>query len=213
MIKHSSFSGGGLKIDIDDVSSELALQVPGDVTLPPYIDSKPFCIPASNQGNNPYCAAAAWAGYFEEKDYRINHIFKQIPFEPLYKRAKVRDGNDERGTTLTSAYLACVDEGICKKQDFEVITTRPQLQFGLLTHDVVVAGFQINDNWNHTDTETGWIEQNGGSPLGGHAVLVCYWDEDGIGWQNSWGGWGCNGFGRMNWNQFAEQFVYGVVLK
>jgi len=211
MNKNSHFTGGGL--EIEDLSQELALEVPEGAILPPYIDSKPFCIPASDQGNHPYCAAAAWVGYIEVHNYRKTHRYEQIPFKPVYDRAKERDGNNHHGTTLTSAYLACVDLGLIELFPFEVITTREQLHYGLLTHDVVVVGYQITDKWNHVDSETGWIEKGKGVDLGGHAVLSCYYDLLCDGWQNSWGNWGCAGNGRMDVEQFKDQFIYGVVLK
>jgi len=42
--------------------------------------------------------------------------------------------------------------------------------------------------------------------------MLLFYDNEGIGWQNSWGDWGIDGFGRMTWAQFDRQFMYGVVL-
>ena len=73
----------------------------------------------------------------------------------------------------------------------------------------------ITDDWNMADKDTGLIGVwNAANKIGGHAVLLCWYDDKTVGWQNSWGTeWGCGGFGRMSWDQFEEQFLYAVVLE
>ena len=91
------------------------------------------------------------------------------------------------------------------------LTTERDVKFALHTHGVCVAGFAITSGWNVV-SRSGWIgtQEDG---IGGHAVLLCYYDADGIGFQNSWLDWGVRGFGRMTWGQFLEQFMYGAVIE
>jgi hypothetical protein len=78
--------------------------------------------------------------------------------------------------------------------------------------DVVIIGFEIDEGWNACSSVTGYIG-HGGATLGGHAVLGCYYDGDGFGFENSWAKtWGRNGFGRMTWKQFDEQFLYALAV-
>jgi len=210
MIKHTSFCGGGLK---QEELKDPVLQVSAGVTLPKYIDSRPFCIPASDQGNKPSCAGFATAGYIEVRNYRKTHQQKQIDGLDIYREAKRIDGDNAAGTQLTSAVQAAKNLELIEYTNMRVIQTKAQLQFAMLTHDIVIAGFMINDNWNHVDSKTGEIEQNGASSLGGHAVLINYYDQSSVGWQNSWGPWGYQGFGKMSWFQFDKQFMYAVIIE
>ena len=94
------------------------------------------------------------------------------------------------------------------------LTGRRDIQWALHRYRVALIGFDIDDNWNDAG-RNGWIGRRPDAEnLGGHAVLACYYDAEGIGWQNSWGSrWGWEGFGRMTWQQFGEQFMYGVVVE
>lgn len=211
MIKHSGFVGGGL---VKEELKEPALQIAMGTTLPRYIDSVPFCIPASNQGNKPSCAGQATAGYIEVHNYRKTHHQKQVDGLAIYREAKRIDGDGGDGTTLTAAIQAAKNLDLIEFTNLRTISRRSQLQYAMLTHDVVIAGFMITDNWNHVNTSDGWIEQNGATDLGGHAVLINWYSEDGVGWQNSWGlDWGCQGNGKMGWKQFDQQFMYAVVIE
>jgi len=104
--------------------------------------------------------------------------------------------------------LGYMDEELKQK----AIGSRRDVQFALHKHGVCIAGFMITEGWNEVSSKTGYI---GDDPevIGGHATLLCWYDSEGVGFQNSWDKWGVKGFGRMTWTQFETQFMYAVVLE
>ena len=209
MIRHTHYTGGGLEVEELPL---LRMQMPGEWSIVPYIDSRPFCLPASDQGNHPHCAGYAVAGYIEERNWRWTRIAKQVDAVAIYKQAKRLDGDDHAGTTLTSAVEAAKDLGLLDYTTIQVIRTRQEYQFAMQAYDVVISAFDITDDWNHVDDETGRIADTNAISIGPHAVLSCWFDDEGPGCQNSWDQWGWKGFGRMTWEQFGKQFLYGVVI-
>ncbi len=214
------YKGGGLRIEDPRLDLAVGLAVAPDFTVPPYVDGRPYCIETSNQGAEPSCAGFTTAGYIEVINWRRTGIKKQVDGQRIYVAAKQMDGDDNPGTSLSQAvraaqYLQLLDLA----QHLSVIRTRRQMEFALHKIGVCIAGFNITEDWNNVNEKTGYIGDGAGDSIGGHAVLISYYDDKCVGWQNSWGlSWGSQekhsrGFGRMTWVQFAEQFLYAVVLE
>lgn len=219
--KKTNFKAGGLRRVISKDHKEfLRLETDGRFMAPPYIDSRPYCLTASNQGDFPACAGFAVAGYLEVHNWIRTGYPEQVNGLRIYEKAKELDGQpDVRGTTLDMAFMAALELGLVgsegERWDLRFITTRTEVMQSLHEQTVLMAGFLVNEAWNSVNRRTGYIYNgsNQGSTLGGHAVLVCWYDErEGVGFQNSWDSvWGWNGFGRMTWEQFDAQFMGGLV--
>jgi len=209
MIFHTGFSGGGW---IRDEPKDRLLRAPHGFSAPEYIDSRSYCLPANHQGVESICAGVAVAGYVEVQRWKETHIAQQVDGREIYSKAhKWIPAAD--GTTLEYAFKAAQALGYYTDRHIEYFTTKKDLTFALHSHTACVVGMDITDNWNKTNVKTGWIGEGDDEKIGGHAVLACWYDDDGFGWQNSWSGrWGVDGFGRMRWSQFDKEFVYGAVL-
>ena len=73
-------------------------------------------------------------------------------------------------------------------------------------NDLCIAGFKITDGWYVPNAD--YTIKSGRTPLGGHAVLVCGYDEKGVYIQNHWGkDWGAKGFGILPWSLYERQLM------
>ncbi len=212
-----NFVGGGL-IDTGAMHQlpTLASAMNPRFKAPSYIDSRPYLLPASNQGSEPSCAGFTTSAYGEARVWRETGECKQLDGNACYKKAKQLDGSPKTaGTSLLAAAQAGEELGWYKASGLRAFFTLEELQYALHQFGVCPIGLAITSDWNTVNTKTGYINHTKSpKPLGGHAVLACYYDKDGIGWQNSWGpDWAVSGFGRMSWRQAMEQFKYGLAIE
>jgi hypothetical protein len=215
-IQHN-FKAGGLLKEPHLLSDLPTLSAPDEITIPRYVDSRPLCLSASNQGSSPHCAGYTMAGYLEIVNWKSTGIASQVDGDAIYAEAKTIDGSPGTdGTSLTAVFEAAksldlIDSGAAMR----VVGTLREVQFALHRHGACLLGFDISDNWNSVGKD-GWIaDHNNPLRLGGHAVLACYYVEgESVGIQNSWSAdWGYKGFGRMTEKQFNDEIMYGVVIE
>ncbi len=209
----TGYNGGGLILEQHVDDPRLCLSAPEAFTVPEYVDSRPYCLPASNQGDSPHCAGYATAGYIEVVNWKNTSVAHQVDGDKIYVKAKTIDGMNGDGTSLTAAITGAELLGyIGKINRISTVGSRRAVQYALHKYGVCIAGFMIDSGWNSASSRTGYIG-NQSESLGGHAVLLCWYDSEGVGFQNSWKDWGVKGFGRMTWAQFENQFMYAVVLE
>lgn len=204
----------GCLLDDDLLSASAPITTPHSFTAPEYIDSRPYCLPPNNQGDKPWCVGFATAGYGEVQNWKDTHHAIQYDAEGIYHKAKAIDGNDRPGTYLSSGFLAAQTLGyIPESSIMRTIKTREDLKFALHRHDVVIGSFRITQAWFHVNSRTGIIG-DGDELDSGHAVLMCYYDKNYVGIQNSWDAkWGINGMARMTWDHFDKHFKSGLVAE
>jgi len=215
MIAVTEYPGGDLIVEENILEECPPLSAPDNFTVPKYLDNRPYCLAPSNQGNLPHCAGYSTAGYVEVHNWRTRHVAEQVDGDAIYLKAKEIEGNDRDGTTLTAACAAAQSLGhIPADASVRVIKTMRDVQFALHTHLACIAGFMITKDWNRIDQETGFIHTEYPQKIGGHAVLLCWYDEHSVGGQNSWGmNYGYQGFFRLTWEQFNRQFLYAAVIE
>lgn len=219
MLKRENFRSG-LVIEDTNLLTAPTLSVP-TFTVPPYIDSVYLCIPSSSQGDKPHCAGYATAGAIEVEDWLKTHVAAQRDGDLIYSGAKEIDKDKKDGTSLSSAIKSAQNLGwIDKTKKIKLIENEIGLKFALHTHRVCIAGFDITNDWFDCNPSGGVIPNKETKGIGGHAVLICWFDSFGIGFQNSWGkDWGCQtrdylqGFGRLSWEQFDRQFLYAAIVE
>lgn len=166
-----------------------------------------------NQGQNPWCAAYAECAILQASAWRSRMYGYPVNFDEaaLYQGAKAIDGDTKDGTSLESVMDAARQlKNIAKIEAVEADSDEdiPWIihQFG-----AALVGMEIDEGWNHARTEDGLI-QPWGNVLGGHAVIVSWYDKPQrrVGGANWWGAkWGMRGYWSMNMTDFAKQFVYG----
>lgn len=199
-----------------------ALRASSKFVAPSVVNSMGLCTVTEDQGSTSKCAAYATTSFAENILWRQTHCPQQLDYDAVYAAAKAIDGNNELGTSLLSAMVGLLQvypnlfDIKCEPQ---IVTTWGEdvsnIKFALHKYGCMVGGFDITRDWYDADKDTkGWIPSTGAKEIGGHAVLVCGYNKNGIQIQNSWGeGWGVNGFCTLRWSDVKKQFMYGCVLK
>jgi len=190
----------------------LGANVPDKWTVPAYVDGMPYCLPASDQGDKPRCAAFALAAGCEARVWRLSDSYAQIDPVPLHDKAKEIDGMpDTDGTTLTAVSQAAISLGVlpCGAQ-IRIVTNENDVRYACHTRSGCLAGFNITRDWMTSTGQT--IVDTGAESVGGHAVWICGYDKDTVWICNSWGtDWMWNGFAKLPWAAFRKQFMSGVI--
>lgn len=182
---------------------------------PRSIDFRDMCLPTNNQGKTPHCVGYAVAGYIEVNYWKMFHIPLQFPADKIYQKAKELENNNEDGTTIEYGFRAAKELNYFSGdiQTFE--PWKANVKFQLHKYGICCGAFQITDEWYDVGNRTGMIQSKRNPEiLGGHAVLVCGYNDDGIYIQNSWGydDWGKYGFAILPWEMVQKQMVYGVII-
>lgn len=182
-----------------------------------------YCTPAEDQGSKPWCAAYAATSFGESVMWRKTGRPDQIDPGPVYAHAKSIDGDPDGDGT----YLECALEGLktvtraldgCDVRSFGNSRFGLGLGDGLLEvkfavhrYGCCLAGFDITDEW--FSPKDAVIRGTAGEKAGGHAVLVCGYDENGVLIMNSWGrAYGRDGKVYVSNSAFERQFMYGATL-
>jgi hypothetical protein len=227
--KHSNFEAGGLLEEAMPRGKEDLMKVPVQFIAPRRVDSRDMCLSSSNQYKTPHCAGYTTAGYLEFYNWKTLHYPAQVDGDAIYAEAKKIDGNNRPGTRLKSAARAAIKMGLingkAKYVDFPSVNRsdlsrkekrQTSIKFALHQYGVVLSGFGITDEWNWVDKNTGMIRDMGenSSKRGGHAVLLCGYDDSGVYIQNSWGDqWGHYGFAILNWDMYDRQFMRAMIIE
>lgn len=213
--KKTNYRGGYLRKDSIPLSVDNTNLVSKDFLAPRKIDSRDLCLSSSNQGNTPHCAGFSTAGFIEVQNWKKLHFPQQVNGDKIYERAKELDKEPVDGTTLNYAAQAAIELGFIKGNLKFVNPSRNDVKFAMHQYSVCVVGFNITDEWNSVSSKTGQISKNANPQfIGGHAVLLCGYDSNGVYIQNSWGtDWGLYGFAWLSWEQFDKQIMSGIIIE
>jgi len=227
--RKTEFESGGLVDDATPRSERNVMAVPQQFIAPIRIDSRDMCLSSSNQYQTPHCAGYTAAGYIEFHNWKTFHYPAQVDGDKIYAEAKKIDRNNRDGTTLKSASKAALNlqliKGTPKYIDYPSVNQSTlnqeqkrilSIKFALHQHGVVLSGFRITNEWDYVDKKTGMIRDlgDGAQGRGGHAVLLCGYDDKGVYIQNSWGeGWGHYGFAILSWKQYHRQIMQAMVIE
>ena len=215
--KKTCFKAGGLLLDKPDLTLASAAGPAGEAPL--CVDNRSLLLKADDQGTTSQCAAYTMATVIEVALWKKTRERTTINPVPIYERAKQIDGNNVPGTYLDSVFKAAKELNLISQDaTMTALRTKAEVKFAVRESEVCLLGFNITAGWNNVNKRTGFIGPDA-APLGGHAVVGCWYNDTpgardtGIGIGNSWSSkWGVNGFARITWAQFDEQFIHGIVL-
>lgn len=186
------------------------------------IDNRQVCAPTDNQGTENSCTAYSIANICESVIWKKTGKLVNLNASQIYAKAKELDGQKNmHGTTLEHAINAAFKLGGFPSSKIEIghlindgtNLTIEKFKFLLHKYDFIHAGFQIFSDW-YKCTNENYIIDCTGHNLGGHAVIIPYYDQVGVGIQNSWGPqWGSKGFGLLKWEDFKKTLVYACYIK
>lgn len=194
------------------------INIDGIVT-PLKIDNRQLCSVVDNQGSTPHCAGYSICNIIEAMIWKKTGKLINLNADQVYAKAKqIDDDLNSDGTYLEAAIKAAIDLGGFGKQSKEVKigfiynqkndTTIQQIKRLIHKYNFLHAGFLIDDGW-YKATNQNYIISKGSYSCGGHAVVVCGYDQDGLYIQNSWGiSYGSKGFVILPWNLVKEQLMY-----
>lgn len=189
---------------------------------PVTVDLRDYCTQTENQGDKPWCAAYAAAGMAENITWRRDDFITEIDPGPIYADAKKIDGDPNgEGTSLTAVLKVLLNRGIfdpnvCKIQviNGNRSTAMEEVKYAIHKFGVMLGGLNITEEWYLCGpNKTSITGKSNRRSLGGHAILICGYNKDGVIIHNSWGeAWGSYGFALITWDEFIREFIYGATL-
>lgn len=217
------YNPAGLKVPAR-IPRKAALKVTARFEAPKELLLDGYCTPVEDQGSKPWCAAYAATNFAENVLWRMKGWHQDIDPAPVYRYAKSIDGDP----TGDGTYLECALKGLlhvgafggmCQVRTFGnswfgfgdsegILETK----FAVHRYGCCLAGFSITDEWFAPKNAV--VKGGAGfEAQGGHAVLICGYDEGGFLIMNSWGrGYGHDGKIYISNKAFERQFMYGAVL-
>ena len=212
--KKTDFKAGGVRLEGIPLSASL-LKSPTNFVAPAKLDFRDMCIQTSNQLQTPHCAGYSTAGFIEVQNWRTLHYPEQINGDAIYDAAKKLDGYPGDGTSLNCAAKGAINLGLINGSIEFIGRDSQKVRFAIHENCVCIGAFGITNEWNNVGRD-GKIPNygNAAKDIGGHAVLICGYDGEGIYIQNSWGvSWGLYGFCFLSWEQFEWQFDSGAIIR
>ena len=189
----------------------------GGFVAPATIDLRDYCIQTRDQGTKPWCAAYSATSFKSNILWRKTDTPECFDPSPVYSWAKQNDGSpNSNGTTLNAALQALLEDGSFDKEICKVKVLRNinQIKYAIHKFGCCIAGLDVTTEWNLCNKNKSTISGKGNyDKMGGHAVLVCGYNRDGVIIQNSWGDkWGAYGFALITWEEVEREFLYGAVI-
>ena len=196
------------------------LSAPAGWAAPWRVDSTSLCRPADNQANIPSCGGWAAANHGEVWTWAETKSPPEYVGLAVYYGSKRIDGHpNEDGTDGISAMQAAITLKLFPTTAYVPIkgwrprwlNTMADLKFALHRYRTCCGFFTIRSGWN--ENNEGRIG-TGGDSLGGHAVLMNWYDDREVGWLNQWGlKTGVDGNQRTDWDTWGDQWQGGCVCE
>lgn len=208
---------GGLLVPRDLEELPTLMFAYSEFKAPNTIDLRDYCTKTEDQGTKPACAAYAASGFAENILWRKLDKPIQIEPLPLYDYAKKHDGQPNTDGTTLDAILKAVldvtgyfDKSICH---IKMLRNTQVVKYAVHKFGCCLLGMMVTEEWYNCNRNKSMIKGDGSKTLGGHAVLCCGYNRDGLIIQNSWGvDWGDYGFALITWDEVNREFAYGAVL-
>lgn len=193
------------------------------IVSPLRVDNRPKMAPTDNQRSTPHCAAYSAATLAESIYWKRTGILKQLDSHQVYALAKQLDNEVySDGTYLECALHAVINLAAFENSDEikiglfynkKTADTIAETKHLIFKYNYLQAGFNIDEGW-YDVTDTNYCISPRGQSLGGHAVNLVGYDQEGVYVLNQWGtDWGAKGYAIMPWAIYLKQLMYGAYLK
>lgn len=213
--------GGGLLLDRRAIRPlEFKPETPATFQPPRRLGNWEYFLKSENQYQNPWCAAFGMCAILQAGVWRILGYPVQFNEERCYRTAKAIDGNAEDGTYLESVIEAANRVNLAESDIPQSIVTGQKTyeanDIPWLLHQcgAILIGMNISEGWLKPRAEDSLIRHDG-ADLGGHCVVVNWYnlDDDGgrVGGPNWWGDGG--EWWTMTLADFHKEFTYGFGIK
>lgn len=157
--------------------------------MPKKYSYKKFLPEVINQGNRPICvpcSVSAYINWYKNLETGKNDFDNKVNLEQIFDSRT--EGGDE-GMSFKDAFKFLRHEGVdtingkYRLNRYAKIGSEIQLKQALIANGPCVGGLPVYNDmaWEF------WKKKNGDSFLGGHAVSVVGYNEDGFIIRNSWG--------------------------
>lgn len=169
--------------------TELLFKEEKGMKLPEKYSYKKFLPEVINQSNKPICvpcSVSAYINWNKNLDSGKNEFDNKVNLDQIFKSRSV--GGDD-GMSFKDAFKFLRHDGVdtidgkYKIGRYAKIGSEIQLKQALVMNGPCVGGLPVYDNavWEF------WKKKNGDSFLGGHAVSIVGYNEEGFIIRNSWG--------------------------
>lgn len=187
---------------------------------PATIDARDYCPPTSDQGATSMCAAYTAAHWASNIRWRKDDVLTIYDPAKIYQAAKKIDRFPDRDGTTLDAVLAVIRDELnlfpktCEIQYIDAYNARATIKYAVHKFGAVLGAFHITSEWMRCNADKVVIDgEFDPVTVGGHAVLICGYNQHGVIIQNSWGEkFGAYGYATITWKEFDKQFAYGAVL-
>ena len=107
------------------------------------------------------------------------------------------------------------DPNICKIQViYDSVGFEQSIKYAIHKFGCLLLACDITEEWYLCGPKkTAITGKSNNRSVGGHAILCCGYNRDGVIIHNSWGEeWGAYGYALITWEALRKQFLYAAVL-
>jgi hypothetical protein len=192
------------------------------IQFPPTLDYRQDMFPIRNQGNQGSCAAMAGAAMKEWQEHLDIAFAEYMSPQFIYNN---RQGTDD-GMYMRDLMKILNTIGSCPEVYFPYGTlTKPPASVYELAKNYVISGYALVNTIDelktalylygpciiavsvYNTTERMWFQRNGEPALGGHAMCIVGYNDEGFIIRNSWGeDWGRQGYCIFPYSDWGMQW-------
>lgn len=187
--------------------SEDVFKAKGSMEIPKTYSYKNYLPKVLNQGNEPICVPCSISSYINwDLNIRNNEDEKDFHID-VHEIYDSRSNNDEDNGMMIKEALSYIkhygvdtDNGRYKIKGYAIVGSIELLKRAIVMNGICVGGLPTyntpsDDFWNNDGSEF----------LGGHAIAIIGYDEEGFIIRNSWGkSYGYDGYSHMKYEDFNK---------
>lgn len=195
----------GCKPSILDGSEYQFEEVP-NLELPVAYTYRPFMPPVTDQGNTSTCVCHSLAAHLNwnaNTEHGDNNKDNGVCIDCIYD---IREDKETEGMTIKEALHYALKEGVPSKEGklkirkYAMVGAVQTLKQALLMNGPCIGALRVFNSYDKF-WERGYYDQF----LGGHAISIVGWDQEGFIIRNSWGrSWAHGGYTTLPYEDFRH---------
>ena len=192
---------GCTKSVLDGTEKKFSME--NEAKLPEQYSYEAFLPEVLNQGNKPICvpcSSSSWINWKKNlKDGKI--VDHKVDLQRIYN---IRKDKDAQGMQIKEALKFLKKEGDIS--GYAMVGSFQVLKYAIIVNGPCIGGLPVRSE-GYSDF---WM---GSENLGGHAIAVVGYDEDGLIIRNSWGKeFGNKGYCHMPYSEFSNFFELWTII-